>query len=80
MRDAVCTQVTSILHAERKKQQISMTVLAQRAGLSQSMISLVERDLRNPTLETLLRMCEVLELELSDVLVSAKKTVLKKKD
>ncbi len=57
-----------------------MTVLAQRAGLSQSMISLVERDLRNPTLETLLRMCEVLELELSDVLVSAKKTVIKKKD
>jgi len=80
LRDAVCTQVTRILHEERKKQQISMTVLAQRAGLSQSMISLVERDLRNPTLETLLRMCEVLELELSDVLVSAKNTVSKKKD
>lgn len=50
-----------------------MTRLAEKAGLSQSMISLVERDLRNPTLDTLLRVTEVLEIELSDVLVNAKK-------
>lgn len=51
-----------------------MTRLAEQAGLSQSMISLVERDLRNPTLETLLRVTEVLEVELSDILVKAKQT------
>jgi len=55
-----------------------MTRLAEQAGLSQSMISLVERDLRNPTLDTLLRVTEVLEIELSDVLIQAKQSVAKK--
>jgi transcriptional regulator with XRE-family HTH domain len=52
-----------------------MTRLAEQAGLSQSMVSLVERDLRNPTLDTLLRITEVLDVELSKVLVRAKMRV-----
>ena len=48
-----------------------MTRLAEGAGLSQGMISLVERDLRNPTLDTLLRMAEVLEVDLWRVLRKA---------
>lgn len=53
-----------------------MDVLAQRAGLSQSMISLTERDLRNPTLDTLLRIADVLEVELSDILAKAKRAAV----
>src|SRR5262245_29837668 len=34
---------------------LSMTVLAQKAGLSQAMISFIEREIRNPSLETLLK-------------------------
>ena len=71
LRDVICNQVARILCEERKKRLISMTVLAQRAGLSQSMISLVERDLRNSTLETLLRICEVLEIDLAEILRKA---------
>jgi len=37
------------------------------------MISLVERDLRNPTLDTLLRIADVLEVDLSNVLIQASK-------
>lgn len=48
-----------------------MTVLAQRAGLSQGMISLVEREQRNPSLETLLRIAFVLEINLGDILQRA---------
>lgn len=33
-----------------------MTEVAERAGLSQQMVSYVERGMRNPTLDTLLRM------------------------
>jgi transcriptional regulator with XRE-family HTH domain len=55
-----------------------MTRLAEQAGLSQSMISLVERDLRNPTLDTLLRIVDVLGIELSDVLVKAKKDAVRR--
>lgn len=45
-----------------------MERLAEKAGLSTSMISLLERDLRNPTLDTLLRIAEVLQLDLGDVI------------
>jgi len=73
LREAVCAEVVRILHDERERKKISMTRLAEQSGLSQSMISLVERDLRNPTLETLLRITEVLDVELSTVLAKAKR-------
>lgn len=48
-----------------------MDSLAERAGLSQGAISLVERDLRNPTLDTLLRIAEVLEVDLGKLIQKA---------
>ena len=77
-REAICAEVARILRDERKSKGLSMTRLAEQAGLSQSMISLVERDLRNPTLDTLLRVAEVLEIELSTVLVAAKQVAIKR--
>jgi transcriptional regulator with XRE-family HTH domain len=69
--------VARILRDERKSQRLSMTRLAEQAGLSQSMISLIEHDLRNPTLDTLLRITAVLEIELPEVLIKAKAAALK---
>lgn len=78
LREAVCTDVVRFLRDERKRQGTSMEVLAQKAGLSQSMISLVERDLRNPTLDTLLRMSEVLNVDLGEVISRSRRASLKK--
>ena len=50
-----------------------MTRLAQDAGLSQQMVSYVERGMRNPTLDTLLRMAEVLKIDLWKILRTASK-------
>lgn len=50
-----------------------MNVVAQRSGLSHSIVSLIERDLRNPTLDTLLRMAEAMEVDLGEILVQARK-------
>ena len=50
-----------------------MTLLAQKAGLSQGMISLVEHEHRNPTLETMLRISEALDINLGDVIKQAYK-------
>ncbi len=50
-----------------------MTRLAQDAGLSQQMVSYVERGLRNPTLDTLLRIANVLEADLSAIIRKASK-------
>ncbi len=71
VREAVCFGVVKALRAERLRQKLSMERLAEHAGLSQGMISLVERDLRNPTLDTLLRIADVLKVDLGAVLQQA---------
>ena len=70
--DAVCSQVARLLREERERKGMSMTTLAERAGLSQQMISYIERELRNPTLNTLLRVADALELDAAEVLRRAR--------
>lgn len=41
-----------------------MNTVAKRAGLSHSMVSRVEHELRRPTLDTLLRITEALDIDL----------------
>jgi transcriptional regulator with XRE-family HTH domain len=71
-REAVCRQVARILREERRRRGLSMEALARKAGLSQAMISFVEREIRNPTLDTLLRITDVLSLDLDEVICRAR--------
>jgi transcriptional regulator with XRE-family HTH domain len=73
IRQSVCSQVARVLREKREERGLSMRELAHQAGLSQAMISFVEHELRNPTLDTLLRMANVLKVDLSDVLRQAQK-------
>jgi transcriptional regulator with XRE-family HTH domain len=50
-----------------------MNRLAEKSGLSQSMISLLERGMRSPTLDTLLRVAIALDVDLSELLKKASK-------
>ena len=70
---AVSLGVAKLLQQERERRGISMTRLAQDAGLSQQMVSYVERGLRNPTLDTLLRIANVLEVDLWKIVRQASK-------
>ena len=72
LRESTCSNVVHILAEERKKQKMAMRDLADSAEVSQAMISLVENGLRNPTLETLLRIADALGVELSDIIAKAK--------
>jgi transcriptional regulator with XRE-family HTH domain len=72
-RAAICSEVARLLKAEREKRQLSMTAVAAKAGLSQQMISYVERGRRNPTLETLLRITEALDIDLAKLIIRASK-------
>jgi transcriptional regulator with XRE-family HTH domain len=76
-RNSVSSHVVRILKEEREQHCISMTRLAEMSGLSQGMISLVEHEHRNPSLDTLLRMCGPLEIELSSVLSRAERAAKK---
>lgn len=78
-RQAVCTRVARLLKEEREKRGLSMTVLAERAGLSQQMVSYVERGMRNPGLDTLIRLTEAMEVDLAELIKQAQATASKKK-
>lgn len=56
---------------------MSMTVLAQKSGVSLSMISFIERGLRNPTLDKLLDIAVALEVDLWKLLRDATKSATK---
>lgn len=76
-RESVCSNVARILRQERERKGISMTRLAEMAGLSQGMISLFEHEERNPSLDTLMRICTALDLPLSAVLARAERAARK---
>jgi len=67
----VSAEVTRLLRTERLRCGFSMNRVAQQSGLSQQMVSYVERGMRNPTLDTLLRISAALNVDLSDVLKRA---------
>lgn len=70
-RKSICSNVARLLREERERQQLSMTGMAERAGLSQQSVSYVEREMRTPNLDTLLRMSEVLKVDLGDLIKQA---------
>ncbi len=50
-----------------------MTVVAERAGLSQQSVSYVERSMRIPNLDTLLRLTAVLGVKLEEIIAEARR-------
>jgi transcriptional regulator with XRE-family HTH domain len=77
LRDEICAEVVRLLIRERKRQRISGNALAEKAGLSQSLISSLETNPWNPTLDTLLRIAEVLDVDVGDIISQARKRILK---
>jgi len=54
----VCAEVIRLLQKERKRRGLSKYAVSKQSGVSQSMLSLVERGLRNPTMEIMLRIAD----------------------
>jgi transcriptional regulator with XRE-family HTH domain len=76
--EAICDEIIRLLIEERERRKLSNYVVAQRSGVSESMLSLVERGLRNPTLELTLRIADGIGADLPALIQEATKTVLKK--
>ena len=68
-----------MLREERIKRGISMTMLGVKTGLSQQAISYMEREMRTPNLDTLLRVSHALEIALGDVINKSHRKISKKK-
>ena len=78
IRDEICAEVVRLLMKERKRRRISGNRLAEMAGLSQSLISSLETNPWNPTLHTLLRIGEVLDVDVGEIITKARRGILQK--
>ncbi|HEV2327432.1 MAG TPA: helix-turn-helix transcriptional regulator [Verrucomicrobiae bacterium] len=73
--EAICDEIVRLLRQERKRRELSNYAVSQRSGVSESMLSLVERGLRNPTLELTLRIADGIGADLPAVIKKAQDTV-----
>jgi len=71
--ETICSEVARLLKQAREAQEISLNALSERAGLSRQTITFIEQELRNPTLETLLRITTALEIDLEEIIAQARK-------
>lgn len=77
----MCSHVARLIREERQRQNLSLNALAARAGLSRQMVTFVEREERNPSLDTVLRLSSALGIKFEKLLKQARhaSTVSKRK-
>jgi transcriptional regulator with XRE-family HTH domain len=73
VREVQKSAIGRILRAKRESLGISQEVLAERADVDRSYVSILERGIKSPTLETLERICIALETLPERVLEEARK-------
>ena len=71
-REQICSGIASILLKERLKQGLTRTEVAGQAGLNRQTIAFIETQERMPTIDTLLRVSDVLSLKLEDIVRKAR--------
>lgn len=69
---AICSRVIRLLRQERTERGVSKYKLAIRTGLAQQSISYIERGLRQPAFETILRIADGIGVRLEEVLKRAR--------
>ena len=77
--EAVCGEIIRLLREERIRHGLSKYAVSKRSGVSQSMLSLVERGLRNPTLELMLRIADATQADLPKIIKKAQATIMSNK-
>ncbi len=77
LNELISSQVACLLKEEREKRGLSLNVVAQKAGLSRQTVSYVEQEVQNPTLDTLLRITSVLEIDLEKIIAKARAVAVK---
>ena len=70
-REAICAELVRLIGEERERQKLSKNKLAFLTGLNQSTVSRLENYPENPSLDSLLRIADALEINLGDVLRQA---------
>lgn len=70
-------EIVRLLKEERMRRKLSRYAVSKKSGVSQSMLSLVERGLRNPTMELVLRIADGIGADLAVLIKRAERTAKK---
>jgi len=73
--ESVRKEIVRLLREERKRRKLSNYAVSQRCGVSQTMLSLVDRELRNPKIEILLRIADGIGANLPAIIEKATRNV-----
>ena len=79
LRTRICSEIARLLKEERLQQKLSLNLLSARAGLNRQTVSFVEGEERMPTVDTLLRISDALDIKLEDVIAKARKRASRQK-
>jgi len=74
--EAICDEIIRLLQQDRKRRKLSNYAVSQNSGVSESMLSLVERGLRHPTLELVLRIADGIGADLPALIKKAENKVV----
>ena len=74
-RYAICAEVVRLMGEERKRLKLSKNKIAALTGLNQSTVSRLENYHENPTMDSLLRVADALNINLGEMLKQAIKNV-----
>ena len=77
--EEIASEVARLLREESEARGLSLNVLSAKAGVSRQMLSYIEKEERNPSLDTLLRLYFALGVNLDDVIRRARKAALGQK-
>lgn len=72
--EAVRAEIIRLLREERLRRRLSNYAVSQASGVSESMLSLVDRGLRNPSMELVLRMADGIKADLPAIITKAQTT------
>jgi transcriptional regulator with XRE-family HTH domain len=68
---AECERIIQLLKEERERRGLSKYAVAQGSGLSQPSIGYIEKGLRIPSLETVLRLAQAMKADLPEIIKRA---------
>ena len=74
------SEIGKALHAERKRQGVTLSKIASKAYVSMGYLSEIERGLKEPSLYILDQLCTTLKLDLGEVLLNSVRTVKQNKE
>ena len=73
----ICGEFVKLLRKERVQRGLSIYAVAARSGLSQQSVSYIERGMRLPSFETIMRIADSVGIDFADVLKRARTAAAK---